>query len=694
MVLKIYHYIERTFFIGFLLFFGFFVDANPRVVEEFSKVVLLFFAIVFVVFHFTKLKAKKSTYLNYFTFVLFVYSVVSTVQSINNIVETDIIRLKLLFKIYLVLYILFITILIQKKYTKLEIGIVTLFYFTSFPYAWSLTIGSLRSVIPMVFAVFLFLEAKREESLTSNQIVFFSIKNDAFIYLLVFSFIGVNLFSDNYFRSNDVVFKLLCSTFLYYLVQLKSISTKRIIDLLIFIFLFNIIYIFLGILSFSFTHPGFDFISLKKTSISGINVNDISGYLIILLPILVARFIDLGKITTKQRIFFGILILCNILLTVLIKSRTAWFAQFFSFFMFLFLIYRNKKRDKRNVLAIVLLLLIFIISLFAIYIFSENVLQKETLMMRYHYWKISIAAIKENFFLGITADNYAYITSFLPIDGMNQDFSLIIDHFRRSGLFHTHNLFLQLWLDGGFVYVLSFMLILLFSLWNFYKKGFSTHDFLVKFSISISILSTIIQGFLNYNFFHYPILFAFWVMVGLLNHYHEKQQAPKAKYPRLVVNIFLFILLVWISYHSVAIFYKSKAYKEIKNIRYKNPGGSVLLKESSNTKDDLKAVGNSILYVQKSLVYYPKNSELNQLLGELYYFRYSLLKDKSDLLKSQKNYYFCTNTSDLSSFCYLRLAEVSKILYPESIDKYDQLIEKSSKLDPMELNTKGNIVPF
>ncbi len=134
-----------------------------------------------------------------------------------------------------------------------------------------------------------------------------------------------------------------------------------------------------------------------------------------------------------------------------------------------------------------------------------NGFQDSSFYYRVEIWKNAIEMIKVH---GLTGLGYGY-----------QSFHQYYAHYKTPGYnaTHSHNLFLQVWLESGILGFMLFIYIILssiaYNLRAIIKSGIAgASKELISLAIIIAIL---LHGMIDYTLFDYRISFQFWVALSL-----------------------------------------------------------------------------------------------------------------------------------------------------------------------------------
>ncbi|MDG2861038.1 hypothetical protein P7M27_25650, partial [Vibrio parahaemolyticus] len=84
---------------------------------------------------------------------------------------------------------------------------------------------------------------------------------------------------------------------------------------------------------------------------------------------------------------------------------------------------------------------------------------------------------------------------------------------------HTHNLFIQLWLEAGVFSIVSFVFLIFRLAKNSYlqiKKSVGTEQSLIVAAALSSVLGILVMGFADYIWFYNRIFLMFWLNISII----------------------------------------------------------------------------------------------------------------------------------------------------------------------------------
>lgn len=232
------------------------------------------------------------------------------------------------------------------------------------------------------------------------------------------------------------------------------------------------------------------------------NPNIYGEFLVLTIPFFGTIILN-SKSWWKKGIY-TVLLLPVILILLQTGSRSAWIS--FAFSMFVFVFFVNKKLLPFMVLAGLMAIPLLPQSIYRriLTIFNPN---DSSMQYRKQILEPAIPMLRDYWLGGVGLGNQVFNTIYKRYKS-----------FRLKTVAHTHNLYLQLWLETGIFGILS-LLWLLFRLVKksckaiFAKKDIQVNNVLIG-CIS-GILGILVMGFADHTWFYNRILFLFWVNIAL-----------------------------------------------------------------------------------------------------------------------------------------------------------------------------------
>ncbi len=233
------------------------------------------------------------------------------------------------------------------------------------------------------------------------------------------------------------------------------------------------------------------------------NPNIYGELLVLTMPFFLGLFLNEEGLLKKAFYLGGFLLTLVVLLKT--GSRSAWIA--FAFAMTCFIFFKNKRLLPAFILLGVFMLPFLPDSIYRRLLTAFNP-KDSSLSYRKKIQDIAALMLRDYWFTGVGLGTEIFSTVYA---GYKSDIVTTVAH--------THNLFLQLWLESGLLALLSF-------LWLGYriikKTVFIIRELENKklVNIMISSLSAIagivIMGFADHIWFYNRILYIFWIVMAIL----------------------------------------------------------------------------------------------------------------------------------------------------------------------------------
>ncbi len=238
------------------------------------------------------------------------------------------------------------------------------------------------------------------------------------------------------------------------------------------------------------------------------NPNVLGEFLVLTIPISVALLWN--KIKDSHKILFAIILMCMVACMIFTWSRGAWLGMLIAIALFLVI------ADKRWMFAGILAVLLIPVALYvtgnsaiiARFLSIGNTADTST-AYRVSIWQSSISMIGDFWLGGIGIGSDAYTTIYPSYALPGARFAL-----------HSHNLYLQFWVETGIVGIVSLFAVLL----GFLKTVFATSVIrkiktsdIAKILVSLGagFAGFMFQGLTDYVWYNYKILMIFWIVIAI-----------------------------------------------------------------------------------------------------------------------------------------------------------------------------------
>jgi len=682
-----------------LLFGTLLVDADPKVAQEFLRGTALYLSILYAAIFIAGRFGFPGFLIHFrpsfFQLVLVAFALVSSVHAISHIVDTEIPRLKTLFRGIYAVYLIVVTSPLCRRSGRVNLTVVTVLLFSSFLLNWMFIVGSVRTIPMALLLAFVWLD----DPATPPKWNLSRIKSDPFLWLIllaVFALFVSNVYNRNHLNGVEGLARLASGVFLFLLVRRDPDSqvSSIVIRALLALAALHILLIVTSIFFLLQQDPGYSILVTKKSALAGVNVNDISGYLITLFPLILGALFARKETGLTRGIGLGFLFLGAFLLLLIVKSRAAWPIMFLSMLMFGYLVSRFNRlhsifhrQSLRWIIPAAFLLIIVVTITFASKAREIAYLADfGTLEIRFDLWRVALRAIYESPIFGIGSENYVRLSSQRITDDQDLDsFGTLADFLRHSGAYlHCHNLFLQLWLDGGIFYLIAVAGLFLFGIYGAITGKKTREDFGLRIAAAISLIAILLQGFLNYHFMNIPTWLTTWLLLGIV-----ARNGHTIEEGRMMPTVWLVggcVLSVFLAIHLLVLSWRGDAIRFVRDALFKNAQDAYVLE--SEGKISAEMLRAAVVPAENAANLYSRNAELNQLAGEIRLLSFKKTTEKTDLTQARKHYDLCFESAPWSAFCAERLADILRLQKaPEQ--EYKPFLEKAAQLDPFDLLHQG-----
>ena len=307
------------------------------------------------------------------------------------------------------------------------------------------------------------------------------------------------------------------SFIVFYFVVINTIRTKRAWCALIKLFLvaalvvaiYGVVQNFTGVSS---TESWIDeemFTDIKVRVYSFFNNPNVLGeFLVLTIPVMVALIWN--KVREEHKTLFGIALLVMAACMVFTWSRGAWLGMLIA--VAIFLAISDKRWIFVGVLAVVLVPV-------ALYLSGNSAIVERVLSIgntadtstayRVSIWRASIKLLGDFWLPGIGVGSDAYKTVYPVYALTGADFAL-----------HSHNLYLQFWVETGLIGIVSLLSLALAFLRNTFSakviENIKKSD-VAKLTVALGagFVGFMVQGLTDYVWYNYKILMIFWIIIAL-----------------------------------------------------------------------------------------------------------------------------------------------------------------------------------
>lgn len=307
------------------------------------------------------------------------------------------------------------------------------------------------------------------------------------------------------------------SFIIFYFVVINTIRTKRAWLALVKIFLasallvaiYGVIQNFTGVSS---TESWIDeemFTDIKVRVYSFFNNPNVLGeFLVLTIPVMVA--LVWNKVREEHRTLFGIALIVMAACMIFTWSRGAWLGMLIA--VTIFLAVSDKRWVFVGILAVVLIPV-------ALYLSGNSTIVERVLSIgntadtstayRVSIWRASMKLLGDFWLPGIGVGSDAYKAVYPVYALTGADFAL-----------HSHNLYLQFWVETGVIGIVSLLSLALAFLKNTFSasvvKNIKKCD-VAKLTVALGagFIGFMVQGLTDYVWYNYKILMIFWIIIAL-----------------------------------------------------------------------------------------------------------------------------------------------------------------------------------
>jgi len=293
--------------------------------------------------------------------------------------------------------------------------------------------------------------------------------------------------------------------------------------------------------------------------------NFLAGYLVGIIPISLGLSLTVSSPIKRKLLFLSLIL--QVLCLFLTLSRSGFLSLTSSLSLFIFIGFYHKKiklSSFRNIKVHYHKIFLFVALLIVISALILNIPKIEisrltslftpsinnSVWLRVLEFKGTLNAIIENFLFGTGPGTFSI---YFP-DFQTQDFSKVVIE-RDEFLRHAHNEFLEVWAETGFFGVVTFLGIIISSLYIGFRH-LKSNKLDAYFFLLLGILSSIIgitiqmTFSISFRFIVTPLIF--WSFLGTINGLEistvSKTVQTKIRYKRTVYIISIGISLLFLTY--------------------------------------------------------------------------------------------------------------------------------------------------
>ncbi len=238
------------------------------------------------------------------------------------------------------------------------------------------------------------------------------------------------------------------------------------------------------------------------------NPNVLGEFLVLTIPVALALMWN--KVKEGHKVIYAVLLLSLMMCMIFTWSRGAWLGMLIS--TALFLAISDKRWIFVGVLAIFLIPVLLHFSgntaIIERFLSIGNTADTST-AYRVSIWRSAIDIIKDFWVCGIGIGSDAFTTVYPSYSLAGAKFAL-----------HSHNLYLQFWVETGIIGIVSLISVLLGFLKTVFSlpviKNIKNNDISkILVALGTGIVGFMFQGLTDYVWYNYKILMIFWIIIAL-----------------------------------------------------------------------------------------------------------------------------------------------------------------------------------
>jgi O-antigen ligase len=316
----------------------------------------------------------------------------------------------------------------------------------------------------------------------------------------------------------------------FLLVKKKNLSRDILFwHLLLVMLVVNLIsFVFFFIPDFSNLIPGMNLV------FSSYGHNHLGALLIMFIPVVWFYMVDFFKKRNKQKFISFVLLLCFFLINLVMSfGRVVILIGFLELIILGRLSYKNfiskKIIFKLGYFFVVLMFVLTIVAQILLVMFlsykegfschfpvingyQDKVCKDFKKESRLNYWQTSLVSLKENFWVGYGPGTYSLVSrKYKTQPEVNTSYA--------------HNAYLQVFAEGGILVFLSFLSLMIFSLYRVLKIAFNLnvrnifsfkYDLSLNKAIFISLLAIYLDVLVDFDWSFLGILMITWILISVV----------------------------------------------------------------------------------------------------------------------------------------------------------------------------------
>jgi len=238
------------------------------------------------------------------------------------------------------------------------------------------------------------------------------------------------------------------------------------------------------------------------------NPNVLGEFLVMTIPATIA--VIWGKLKEEHTLLFGVGLILMLACMVFTWSRGAWLGMVLSCAIFFAIM--DRRWVFLGILAVMALPLALVVTnntaILERFLSIGNTADSST-AYRVSIWQAAIQMIRDFWISGIGIGSEAFKAVYPAYAASGADFAL-----------HSHNLYLQIWVEMGVIGIVSFFAMVLMLVRQTFFAGITVlrkTDPVAKIVIALGagLLGFLFQGLTDYVWYNYKILMIFWIVIAL-----------------------------------------------------------------------------------------------------------------------------------------------------------------------------------
>lgn len=411
------------------------------------------------------------------------------------------------------------------------ISFLTVSLFYSIPYIFYniYSIKELYVNISVLFLLLGFLFIKKDFEIIFNK---YTIIVLLFILTLIFS--GIRNSSINrIIYSEKIILWINVFLIIFLFGNFIKLNLNKIINFIVF---FNFLIVIIALIQYLEFINIFDFafrwantFNNRIYSIFG-NPDNFAVYLIATQPFIFYKYIE-----NRKKIFL-LFLLINLLCLFLTKSLSGLISVYIQIFLTIIYLFSRLKQYKNKIFLSVILILFFLFGLGNI--FNLAVKKSDSINIRKFLWESTVLMIKDNFLFGVGAGNFRFFTPYYQGKLYNKkNYPSYIDVHDEA---YTHNDFLQVFAETGFIGLIFFLFFLFYPLYKFLQnKNKITYFFI------ISMAGIIVFSIFNFPFSSFFIIYIYMFFGFILCEDENKKVIKTGNNKKLFLTFTVILFLFW-----------------------------------------------------------------------------------------------------------------------------------------------------